>query len=53
MNDKKIVPFPFSMWTDLTPPTKRLIIGVVGAVIITAMITGYFPELLNIFGLGE
>lgn len=31
----------------MTPETKRTAIIVIGAVIITSMITGYFPELVD------
>lgn len=35
------------MWSDLKPKTKQTAILVFGAIIITSMITGYFPELVK------
>lgn len=40
-----------NFWSNLTAGTRRLIILVVGGIIITSMITGYFPELMEIVGL--
>ena len=45
---KKITPFPFSLWVDLEPKTKRLFIGGVFLIIIVSMVTGYFPELIEL-----
>ena len=47
-NDVKEVPFPFSIWFNMTVGTRRMIIGGIILIIIVSMITGYFPELVNL-----
>ena len=49
MKDKITIPNPLFFLMNLTPWTKRIIIIVVGVVIITAMITGNFDALVDIF----
>jgi len=49
MNDKKIVPFPFSMWSNLTVGSKRMVIAGVFIVIIFSMYTGDFSGILDLF----
>ena len=48
-NDKITIPNPLSLWTGLEPATKRWLIGIIGLIIIVAMVTGNFDALISIF----
>jgi hypothetical protein len=49
MKDKITIPNPLSLWTSMEPATKRWLMGIIGAIIIVAMITGNFDTLISLF----
>jgi hypothetical protein len=50
LKDKITIPNPLSLWTSLTPKVKMTIVICITVIFVTAMLTGYFDEIMGLLG---